>query len=642
MKIPFSWMKVAAAATLLWAGHAGAAVMDDCEMLFMGGDDYNGNGCFDDGELRDRLHPGTSTDLVKKAWDFPSDCITWTNMDVQCCFKSNVLQNQKCLYFHQKSSDGGTLKDVACALALPGFGYPRGQAGYDFTVLLRIRLPDADRKADGSVLSGSDITANSSAATLAAIGNDRTSGGWTGTDLRIPHNPAKNYFDAIVQNWSKGTTWTVGGNTLCTFTNAVSKTRDASWIEVAVTGNTWTYNNAPAPGTRIRAKTWDGAQTTAYNGGRNGAPVDDKPFLLGNNDVRAAAGGFQGAVHMVAAWRRELSEAEIESAFKFLAGPSDTLAHDGTCSGLYKYGYDESNGSLFGGPAGVISTIPAPDRFASNFPSNFTAGTRLPLRTPLDAFTKNMKQVLRLRTASDSATGTLSVKANGATLASALTVSPSKTYLYTLPESFFAGDELTVELACASAGVGGVRFATVEVGGSWTVGLKDNSTTQIVPGKTSTANSRVREFTVGTDPMTSFPTYCYDYERNRDRSYTDIRFFVPEGLDRNFQYVFRGSIRGGFIHPTYGFPLEYILNGTKHSEMFRGTSVNDGRDYAMTIDAGDLNAGWNTLRCQNYMTNVWNGATASTGVKSWCYTYWDYVSLQIEKRVYEGTVILLR
>ena len=621
--------------------NVGAAVMDDCEMLFMGGDDYNGNGCFDDGELRDRLHPGAATDFVKKAWDFPAGCITWTNMDVQCNTKSNVLTNQKCLYFHQKYDNNGTMKNQACALELPRFGYSPLVAGdYDFTVIFRLKLPDMDRKADGTQITGADLSgANAQGGTIAAIGNNRASGAWTGTDLKVAHSTTSMKFGGKVQNWSKGTPWNCPD---VYFTNGVYRTRDAEWIEVAVRGYSWTYNNAPAPGTRVSVRRWDGSYSQDNNGGRNGGPSADAPFLLGNNSEAASEGGFQGAIHMVAAWKRELSDSELDEAFKFLAGPTDTLANDGNNSGLYKLGYDTSEGALFGNPTDSTMSMIAPDRFASGFPSNFVAGTRFTIRTPLDAFTKNMKQVLRLRTAVSSARGTMSVKVNGVTQRAGFAVAPSKTYSFYLPETCFTGDELTVELECSAAGAGGVKLATVEVCGSWTIGLKDNSTTQLVPGKASTANSTVRLFTVGQDLMTSFPAYWYDYERNRSRSYTDIKFYVPERLDTDYKYVFKGSIRGGFIHPEYGYPHEYILNGTKHSERFVCRNNSDGRDYEMTIDAGDLTNGWNTLRCQNYGTNQWNGATADTGVKNWAYTYWDYVTLQITKQMNQGMLILFR
>ena len=58
----------------------------------------------------------------------------------------------------------------------------------------------------------------------------------------------------------------------------------------------------------------------------------------------------------------------------------------------------------------------------------------------------------------------------------------------------------------------------------------------------------------------------------------------------------------------------------------------------MTIDSGDLQAGWNTIRCQNYMTNTMNGAS----VKSWAFTYWDYVTLQVVKQKIPGVAIIVR
>ena len=632
---------VGAAAVAAVSFQVGAGVMDDCVMLFHGGSDYNGNGCFDDGELRDRLHPGTATDVVKRAWDFPADCITWTNMSVQCNCKSNVLENQTCLYFHQKGTVNNVLTDAACALELPRFGYSLDDvtnANYAarFTALFRIKLPAADTKADGTALTGTDVGITDACGTLAAIGNCRTSGQWRGTSVGIAHSQKTPVFNELVQNWGKGTYWT---NDPLGMTNGVYRTRDAEWLEIAVIGSTGTHNSKPSPNIASYVWRWDGSYGNKGQGGRNGGPCNKYPTLLGNNSDKRMAEGFQGAVHMVAFWKRQLSEAECKEAFKFLSGPTDTLANDGNNSGLYKFGYDENDGSRFGGPAGVASTITAPNRYATDFPSNFTAGTKLTIRMPLDKFTKNMKQVLRLRTAADSAAGTLSVKVNDTVQEDQLAIAPSQTYLYFLPQSYFAGDEFTVELNCSAAGVGGVKLATVEVCGSWTIGLKDNSTTQIVPGKASTANSNIRAFTVGTDLMTSFPAYWYDYVKNNSRSYTDIKFYVPDGLQNDFKYVFKGSSRGGYVDPTTGAPHDFTLNGTKTSERFFFTSVNHGKDYAMTIKSGDLKAGWNTIRCQNYMDNTYE-ADGKT-VKNWAYTYWDYVTLQLEKKT-GGMMILLR
>lgn len=629
---------IALAVVTVFSCGALAGVMDDCVLLFHGGSDYNGNGCFDDGELRDRLHPGTETDVVRRAWDFPADCITWTNMSVQCNCRSNVLENQTCLYFHQKGTVDNVLTDAPCALELPRFGYSAEDvqsADYasNFTALFRIRLPAADTMADGTVITGAD---SNSSGSLAAIGNCRTDGQWMGTDMLISHSTKTPLVNQKVQNWSSGKFWDNASG--FGFTNGVYTTRDAEWLEIAVFSSTGSYNSKPCPNINCHVWRWDGSSDKKAQGGRNGTPCNEWPTLLGNNSGKTMKSGFQGAVHMVAFWKRQLSEAECKEAFKFLSGPMDTLANDGDNSGLYKFGYDANDGALFGGPAGVASTITAPNRYATDFPSNFTAGTKLTIRMPLDKFTQNMKQVLRLRTAADSAAGTLSVKANGTVLSAARTVAPSMTYLYWLPESFFAGDDFVTEIACSAAGAGGVRLATVEACGSWTIGLKDNSTSQIVPGKASTADSWVRTFTVGGDLMTSFPTYWYDYDKNRARSYTDVRFYVPEGMQDNFEYVFKGSTHGGGMDQIFGAPHDYTLNGTKTSERFFFTDPNNGRDYAMTIGSGELQAGWNTIRCQNYVTNTMEGAS----VKYWRYTYWDYLTLQLVRRTNLGLAIVLR
>lgn len=623
-------------AVAAFAFGAVAGVMDDCVMLFHGGCDYNGNGCFDDGELRDRLHPGTATDVVKRAWDFPADCITWTNMSVQCNCKSNVLENQTCLYFHQKGTVNNVLTDAACALELPRFGYSLDEvtnANYAarFTALFRIKLPAADTKADGTVMTGSDLWTSG---TLAAIGNCRDQ--WTGTDFFVSHTINNVLINAAVQNWGKRTVWDTANVSL---TNRVYRTRDAEWVELAVIGSTGSYNSKPCPNTGLYVWRWDGTSSKTSNGGRNGAPCNEWPTLLGNNSGKSQSRGFQGAVHMAAFWKRQLSETECKEAFKFLSGPTDTLANDGNNSGLYKFGYDANDGSRFGGPAGVASTITAPNRYATDFPSNFTAGTKLTIRMPLDKFTKNMKQVLRLRTAADSAAGTLSVKVNDTVQEDQLAIAPSQTYLYFLPQSYFAGDEFTVELNCSAAGTGGVKLATVEVCGSWTIGLKDNSTTQIIPGVKGHYDSKNRTFTVGVDENQNFPVYWYDYVKNNSRSYTDIKFYVPDGLQNDFKYVFKASSWGGYVDPTTGAPHDFTLNDTKTSERFFFTSVGHGKDYAMTIKSGDLKAGWNTIRCQNYMDNTYQ-ADGKT-VKSWAYTYWDYVTLQLEKKT-GGMMILLR
>jgi len=609
-----------------------AGVMDDCTMLFHGGSDYNGNGCFDDGELRDRLHPGTATDVVKKAWDFPSDCITWTNMDVQCNCKSNVLKNQTCLYFHQKGTVNNVLTDKACALELPRFGYSAedvNSAAYaaNFTMLIRLKLPAADTKADGTALT-------SGTATLAAIGNCGTSGSWMGTDAYITR--ATSCVNQQVQNWSSGKDWT---NDNLPLTNAVYTTRDAEWVEIAVVSETGSFQGNPSPNIRCHVWRWDGSTQTKAQGGRNGSPCVDWPTLLGNNAGQKMAQGFQGAVHMVAFWKRTLSEAKCKEAFQFMSGNMDSLAHDGNNSGLFKFGYDTHDGRYFGGPTGGETTLTAPNRYATDFPSNFTAGTKLTIQLPLDAYTKNMKQVLRLRTAANSATGTLSVKANDVVLAAAEAVAPSKTYCYYLPESFFANNTFTAELTCTAAGAGGIRLATAEVAGSWTIGLKDKSTTEIIPGQKSTSKSSIRTFSVGIDPSTSFQHYWYDYDKNRYRSYTDIKFYVPEGVDRDYKFVFKGSVYGGGLDPTYGAPHDYTLNGTKKSERFFFVNCYDNKDYAMTIEAGELTNGWNTIHCQNYITNTMD---AAGNVTVWRYTYWDYVTLQIVKQTNRGMMILVR
>ena len=619
-----------------------AGVMDDCIMLFHGGSDYNGNGCFDDGELRDRLHPGMATDVVKRAWDFPADCITWTNMSVQCNCKSNVLENQTCLYFHQKGMVNNKLTDAACALELPRFGYSSDDvtnAAYaaTFTALFRVKLPVADTKADGTVLTGADVTTAGACGTVAALGNCQSTTQWKGCDVMISHSQKSPLVNQRVQNWGSGKIWT---NDPVYLTNNVYKTRESEWVEIAVRGTTSTYNGKPCPNITCNIWRWDGSTSVKTQGGRNGSPCNEYPTLLGNNSNQAMTQGFQGAIHMVAFWKRPLSDAECKEAFSLLSDSIGSVAHDGNASGLYRFGGDATDGALFGGATGGETTLAAPNTYATEFPSNFTAGTKLTIRTPLDKYRKNMKQVLRIRTAANTAAGVLTVKANGSVLDGNLAVEPSKTYLYYLKEPYFAGNEFVAELSCTAAGAGGVRLATVEVCGSWTIGLKDNSQSQIIPGVAGRRVSTDRVFIVGIQPSQDFPTYWYDYVKNKARSYTDVKFYVPEGLENDFKYVFKGSVYGGYVDPTTGAPHDFTLNDTKTSERFFFTNTKDGKDYEMTIASGDLKAGWNTIRCQNYMDNTYKSDGKT--VDKWAFTYWDYVTLQILKQTNRGMAILFR
>jgi len=312
--------------------------------------------------------------------------------------------------------------------------------------------------------------------------------------------------------------WYYDTDSSCCLTNETYATRGDAWCELVVKSYLENSNYTLAytlykPG--CAAQSWQA-------GGRYCLPKTDLMIRLGGsfsrNDTTAWNKlGFQGKVHMLGVWNRVLTDSEIQEALS-------TLSYTGKdkSAAVFKLGHDNGGHDLFGGGNTASESVSATDDYATSVPSNFVSGTRLSITSPLTVYQQGLAQLFRIRAADDSAEGqlSLSVAGDATTVVGTLDAAPGKSSVVLVPADLLSGDSVLFQLQCTAAGAGGVRLSTIELCGSWRLGLKDKSIADF-NGTTK------RTFVFGVDDVPNTPGY-FDIGNSKSSKFY---FVLPDGTE---------------------------------------------------------------------------------------------------------------
>lgn len=602
----------------LAAGSLQSAVFDDAIGWYCGGIDRNGNGFVDDGEVIDRRRAGVpdaaSNQVVKNNAD---PTIAWTSETVACAYSGKTLPDQMCMQFNQKYSSGGSLVDQYGCLEIPLLG--TGETNSDvisnsyFTIIIRFKADSESTTADGTVLTSPKFEY------LLGVGDKSGTSDSRGLKVGIGRTSNRIQYSCPVSALNN---WYYDTDTSCYLTNSTYATRGDAWCELVVKSyfEASSYSLAYTlykPGCAVQS--WKA-------GGRYCLPRTDLKIRLGgaytrNDGTAWNKLGYQGKVHMLGVWNRVLTDTEIHEALS-------TLSYTGKdkSAAVFKLGYDNGGHDLFGGENTTPVSVSATDSYATSVPSNFVSGTKLTITSPLTVYQQGLAQLFRVHAAEDSAEGqfSLSVVGDSTTVVGTLDVAPGKSSVVLVPADLLSGDSAQFQLLCAAAGAGGIRLSTIELCGSWRLGLKDKSIKDF-------NGTRKRTFVFGVDDVPNTTGY-FDIGNSKQAKFY---FVLPDGTEKDFRYELKTSLYEGNLNPT----LRVTVNGGDPVAecCWEAADRGENRDLVVKLDARKLVAGTNLIEFLNVGTN---GVT-KTGDTDWNWARPDYFSFVLKKKVC-GSILIFR
>ncbi len=167
---------------------------------------------------------------------------------------------------------------------------------------------------------------------------------------------------------------------------------------------------------------------------------------------------FRGSIHQLATWNRAMSFEEMKRALAFPRGD------------LMRVGVRDGTANEFRGGASVNQE----DR-EWTLPTAFAAGDAATITFATDRTGESeMQQLFRWYGAADSANGSIRLTVNGRD-AGVLSVFPARTTRWLLKPGLLVEGTNTLVLTRTDAGAGTVKLDAAALGGSWQIGLKDNS-----------------------------------------------------------------------------------------------------------------------------------------------------------------------
>lgn len=354
----------------------------------------------------------------------------------------------------------------------------------------------------------------------------------------------------------------------------------------------------------------------------------------GSRVFRGANKGFAGDLQRVVMWDRALTEDELKEV---IAGENQ----------LFRIGVEDGTSGEFGDRANLADVpynVTIPERDFHLMPSSVDAAhpTLSLTFTPKDQNYKN-GHLLRVKVASGTTgVGYLRPEINGTPLGSKDVVRTGEAVWYVKSSLLKAGTNTLALTRLASSTTATIPFDLVEMTGSWYMGVEDWKNVEF--SNESGVNL----------PCTVYAGY-WDWgnvQRGVPTSWPslDLKFFVPAYQAKRYDFVFRGNISStggnypdyyvsdGYIEKAGYYPFSIYLNG---QNVYTNTGIKSG-SYAVSIPAGALSNGWNTIRLHNDAPS-YSRIDDASGKSVWvaCWILFDYHSLEIQPQP-NGTFIILR
>ena len=562
----------------------GETVYDDAVVWIRGDSDLNGDERIQVGEVVDAFSPIATSAIRPTGWldgtlsGTPGDFV-WTNDVVVCPYTFRTNKHAKSFCFRQSiRSDGGVLPNT---IAL------------DSTVASRI-TSDAWSFHMRFKWHGKNIGPKTAQNNILFAGTSASDASGHGFKMIVVSAGVGTGIlkcsigDTEFMNTSIGNAVRLSSNVWTDVTFTMTSTNVVEWSIMQEGGALVTGSRTPGD-LRFR-------------------PSPSGNILIGHANVRdpnwgnyetsaAYYNAFIGEVASFAMWNRALSP---EDRIRAMAWPNEDIFRIGVANG---------SSDEFNGEGGVSVAALDPDRGWGSFGGDIAAGESKSIAFVVPTRFDGLPQLLRYCAAAGSASGMLSLSANGESVGE-IGVNAGRWSYCMVPARYFVdGETTTLTLTRTDAGASNVKSDAVVLGGSWQEGTVSGNQWE---NKNATAME---------------PYYVPDgnFAHFRDAIFAgtqqSVRFDVAEDL--SFRYRFKVSCRMQYGKIPADIKVCAYLNGRPIYTEIPATAAWAwvDREFAVPYDA--LRDGENILTFANEGED--SGATQT-------YFSFDYLRLLVDKK----------
>ena len=352
------------------------------------------------------------------------------------------------------------------------------------------------------------------------------------------------------------------------------------------------------------------------------------PLYLGgcrDGEQQGNADCFRGAVHLVGVWNRALSDAEVVEAF---GGPNPNLL---------RIGEEDCAAEMFAGATATGEvTLDQTESDQRLWPAAIGAGAVLKMPFTVGKYVAGLGQVLRILPRAGSGAGRFAVAIDDRKVAvmavRARTPEGDRdpSFLF-VPSKFLTEGDHVLTLTRMDARSEVVKLDTIELGGSWRVGL-DNG-------------AREAEFSSDTQTSAISPARDADTWYPASQNLKDFVSYSgrKNGLDRQKRIIWRipDGLAGKAVYKIGFKGLWSTDDGIQHVLSLNGTQIDKsllagGKAVSCTPDPQTLVDGFNELLC-NYPDWV-------SGKGPWTVydSFWCEITDCVSDRVPPGLIVSFR
>ena len=579
------------------------------------GHDYNGDGFLYRNDYRDSLNRQTDFADTTSRYDVYTQALPLQKTETIRFPYRGVERNLSCAYFPQQIVEvNGALKINSCILRPPA-SVGHSFTNDNYTIALRFR-PDVNQpQAPVTLLriAGDDskrgfwldLTSFSESTVGNATNHYAQLWFYCGDKGYSPGRPvALGDWNDIVISVGNRTNATVlvsrGGNLWDGPTNSdMASTQTFTWsfhtdpgyVLSAYPGSTWEIV--------IGGYRYDCEYVSCNSSGK---PTDSQ-WKSGNL--------YRGYMHSFAVWTNALTTAQMREA---AAWPR---------TDLWRVGVEDGAANEFNG-SGASATVDV-DENHWMLQKNFAAGASATFRFPLDAVGEaKAPQLLRVKAATDSAEGKLSVSVNGTVLPAQRTLGAGGNAIWFVPETMLRGGLTnTIVLTRIDGRASPVKFDAVSFGGSLQYGLDDGHWWEFAE-ETKIQNSGWCQYNLIGGNWFDGARALYRANSGSEYTSTTLFFDIPdEIIERGHRWMLKFKMLNAVGD---GHRVSIVLNNTGLGEFAAGV------EHDVRVPKGLVQATGNMLKFSNVSTGGASGDAMAP----------DFMRLYLVDLPQESTVVYFR
>lgn len=422
-------------------------VWRDCAALWMGGNDIDSDGVFDDGELVDIRHAAiVDASTHGGTLRTGNGGVFHRSETVISATSGLTFSDQRVVYLSQAD---GVKSDGAPGVKEDDLKLPVYVATNEYTTLLRFRM---------------DETQPSNREFVAVLDLGYVGGGSAAerSSFYVRYYPKTERFALLCNN---GSTCHEFGSP----TNDVCRTLRGTWVEMAASMSNGTMRlGVKAPG--MSGFAWNSASFPVQGGSQiplNGAIYVGCPNGWGG--VSSGTFPVRGSFQLMAYWDRVLTTAEVEEAF----GAAGLLESSRCFPSVLTVGSRDYGADVFtGSTTGAVTEVSVDMQDVASFPSGVEAGRTIAIPFKVHDTCTNLPQLVRIVAASDSAAGTIAAKIDGTDLRPMRLAAGTEATRF-VSSAMLAEGMHKLTLTRTDEGDGLMSFSLIEISGSWRVGWED-------------------------------------------------------------------------------------------------------------------------------------------------------------------------